>query len=208
MDHEPLGMSAATLDHHLVVCADCARWVEQAARLTRQLRLGAADVPDLGDAITAGVVLPARRVLRRRWVFRLGLLVVGLVQLAIAVPALGGTDIGMAMSTHASHEAAAWNLALAAAFLATASSPRRAAGLVPLLATFVTVLLALSVRDYAAGVVALDRIATHAAAVVGLLLVLALDRAERALPPGRFTTSRGGRDSDEHGQHRGLKGVA
>ncbi|MCU1658384.1 MAG: Permease, partial [Pseudonocardiales bacterium] len=179
-------MSASALDHHLATCVDCARWEAEAIRLTRLARLGSAEVPDLTDRITAAVVLPAGRVLRRRALLRLALFVAGAVQLVIAVPALTGDSIGMAMSAHAAHEAAAWNLALGAAFLATASRPRRAAGLIPLLATFVVALGALTVRDLAAGAVSADRIATHIAAVLGLLLVLLLDRAERALPPGRW----------------------
>jgi predicted anti-sigma-YlaC factor YlaD len=165
-------------------------------------RLSAALVPDLADAITAGVVLPVRKVLRRRLYLRLALLIVGMVQLVIALVGLSGDSIGMAMSEHATHEAAAWNLALAAAFVAAAWSPRRAAGLTPLLATFIVALAAMSVHDYAQGAVSGARLATHLAAVVGLLLVLAVDRAERALPPGRYTSA---------GEDRGstsLRGVA
>jgi predicted anti-sigma-YlaC factor YlaD len=205
LDGEPIGMSASVLEHHLTTCPDCARWAEDAARLTRQARLSTADVPDLADAITADIVLPTRRVVRRRLLLRAGLLLVGLVQLAIAVPAINGDSLGMTMSMHAAHEAAAWNLALAVAFLASALRPRRAAGLVPLLGTFIVVLGALSVRDIAAGVVSADRIATHAAALVGLLLLIALDRAERALPPGRFAAAP---VDDAKSGHRRLRGVA
>jgi predicted anti-sigma-YlaC factor YlaD len=203
LDGEPIGMSAASLDHHLATCLDCARWAEDAARLTRQARLSAADVPDLADAITADVVLPTRRVLRRRLLLRIGLLVVGLVQLAIAVPAISGTGVGMVMSEHAAHEGAAWSVAIAVAFLAAALTPRRAAGLVPLLGTFVAVLAALSVHDVAAGTVPLDRLLTHVAAVIGLLLLIAIDRAERALPPRRFSA----RDDTAQAE-RALRGVA
>jgi predicted anti-sigma-YlaC factor YlaD len=204
LDGEPIGMSASGLEHHLATCANCARWAADATRLTRQARLGTADVPDLADQITAHVVLPARRVLRRRVLLRAALAVAGVVQLLIAVPAFFGDSIGMAMSAHASHEAAAWNLALAAAFLATAVAPRRAAGLVPILATFVVVLAALSVRDVAAGVVSLGRISTHAGAIIGLVLVLLLDRHERAVPPGSAGTAL---DRDEP-TGRKLRGVA
>lgn len=204
LDGEPLGTSATALDQHLAGCPDCARWLAEATRLTRLARLGTADVPDLADAITTDVVLPARKVLRRRFVLRTLLIAVGVAQLAIAVPALVGDSIGMAMSVHATHEAAAWNLALAAAFVAAAVAPRRAAGLVPLLGTFIVVLTALTVRDYAAGAVGIDRILTHVAAVVGLLLLLVLDRNERALPPGRFTPSQ----PADTGAKKKLRGVA
>jgi predicted anti-sigma-YlaC factor YlaD len=197
-------MAASALDHHITTCPECSVWFEEATRLTRMSRLGMVEVPDLADLITENVVLPARRVLRRRLMLRLSLCLVGLVQLWIALVGLAGDSIGMAMSEHATHEAAAWNLALAAAFIAAASSPRRAAGLTPLLATFIVTLGILSVHDYAAGAVSVGRLATHLAAVVGLLLVLAVDRAERALPPGRLAAAAG----DEKSGRDGLRGVA
>jgi predicted anti-sigma-YlaC factor YlaD len=201
LDGEPIGMSLSSLDHHLATCPDCARWVEDATRLTRQARLSTLDVPDLADAITADVVLPTRRVLRRRFLLRLALVTVGLVQLAIAIPAISGTGVGMAMSEHAAHEGAAWSVAIGVAFLAAALAPRRAAGLVPLLGTFIVVLAALSVHDVAAGTVPADRLLTHIAAVVGLLLLLAIDRAERALPPRRY-------EVESAKPERKLRGVA
>ena len=204
LDGEPIGMAASTLEHHLAGCAECAAWLAEATRLTRMSRLSGALVPDLADKITADVVLPVRRVLRRRTMLRVALLLVGLVQLVIALTGLTGTNIGMAMSEHATHEAAAWNLALAAAFVAAAWAPRRAAGLTPLLATFIVALAALSVHDYAEGAVSGARLATHLAAVVGLVLVLAVDRAERALPPGRYSA---GTDQKDQGKTT-LRGVA
>lgn len=206
LDGEPIGMSASALEHHLATCVDCARWESDAVRLTRVARVGTAVEPDLTERIVAGAALPARRVLRRRAWLRLALFVAGAVQLLIAIPALTGDSIGMAMSAHAAHEAAAWNLALAAAFLATAGTPRRAAGLIPLLATFVVVLTALSAHDVAAGAVSVNRIATHGAAFAGLLLVLLLDRAERALPPDRWGAA-GGADARDEPKRR-LRGVA
>jgi len=186
LDGEPLGMSPSTLDQHLTACPDCARWAEEATRLTRMLRLDVRPVPDLSREIASDVVLPVRRVLRRRMVLRVLLFLAGLAQVAIGLPAIAGDSLGMAMATHAAHEAAAWNLALAAAFLAAAVVPRRAAGLIPLLVTFLVILGSLSVRDVASGAVSGGRLATHLAALAGLLLLIALDRAERALPPTRF----------------------
>jgi len=196
-------MAASALDAHLASCTDCAAWAAEAARLTRMARLSALDVPDLSDAITRGVVLPAARVARRRWWLRLGLLVSGALQLVIGVPAILGDSIGMSMSTHASHEAAAWNLAIGAAFVAAASLPRRASGLIPLLATFMVVLIGLSARDVAAGQVSAGRLATHCAVLIGLLLLIALDRVERALPPGWPGTKSADEDA-----HKRLRGVA
>jgi predicted anti-sigma-YlaC factor YlaD len=198
-------MPASRLDHHLATCPYCARWVAEATRLSRLARVGREDTPDLADRILAEVALPAARVRRRRRLAQLGLAAVGLVQIAIAVPALFGTTIDMAMVTHAAHESAAWNVALGAAFLATAFAPRRAAGLLPLLVAFVGVLVVLSARDLASGAVELGRLATHLGAVAGLVLVYALYVSERATPPPASATV-GTDQPDEPG--RGLRGVA
>jgi predicted anti-sigma-YlaC factor YlaD len=190
LDGEPLGLSAAALDAHLASCPDCAAWAEAAAAVTRRARLDVRPVPDLSEEIVALVALPTRRVMRRRQVLRLLLALTGLVQLAIGIPALTGHTIGMAMGVHSAHEAAAWNLAIGAAFVAVAFVPRRAAGLIPLLGTFLVVLGALSVRDFAAGYVGAHRLATHGVALLGLVLLVALDRAERALPPDWYLHAR------------------
>jgi predicted anti-sigma-YlaC factor YlaD len=204
LDGEPIGMSATSLDQHLAACPDCAGWLEQATQLTRQARLATVDVPDLTDAILADVVLPVRRVVRRRFLLRLALAVVAAAQLAIAIPSLSGAGVGMAMSEHAAHEGAAWNLAIGVALLAVALAPRRAAGLIPFLATFLLVLMVLSVHDMIAGTVTADRLLTHLAALIGLVLLLFIDRAERALPPHRFGT---GADTSDKLQRK-LRGVA
>ena len=176
-------MPASRLDHHLATCPHCARWLAEATRLGRLARVGREDTPGLADRILTEVALPAARVRRRRRLVQLALVAVGLVQIAIAMPALFGNTIDMSMVTHAAHESAAWNLALGAAFLATALAPRRAAGLLPLLVAFIGVLVVLSARDLASGAVEIGRLATHLGAVAGLVLVYALHVSERATPP-------------------------
>jgi predicted anti-sigma-YlaC factor YlaD len=202
LDGEPVGVSLASLDEHHDSCPDCARWLADATRLTRQMRLSAVDVPDLADTIMSDVVLPTRRVLRRRLVLRWALGLVALAQLAIAVPALAGVGVGMVMSEHSAHESAAWDVAVGVAFLAAAFAPRRAAGLVPLLGTFVLVLAVLSIHDIVDHEVTTLRELTHVATVLGLLLLVLLDRAERALPPRRA------RPLPSADDQQGLRGVA
>jgi predicted anti-sigma-YlaC factor YlaD len=204
LDGEPIGMSSSGLDHHLATCANCAGWVAEATRLTRLGRLGAAEQPDLSDQILQMTVLPARRVLRWRTWLRLALALIGVIQLGISLPALFGDSIQMAMSIHATHEVAAWNCALAVALLATALRPRRAAGVFAVLATFVAVLTLLSIRDLASGAVTVGRLATHLGAVAGLVVVAALARVERALPPEPVTDAAGTDD----GTSAQLRGVA
>ncbi len=183
LDDEPIGMASSALDHHLATCVDCARWLDDATRLTRTVRVAPTNVPDLSEKILGDAVLPTRRVLRTRNRLRLGIAFVGVIQLVLAAPALFGTDPGMAMAVHATHESAAWCTAIGIALLATALKPARAAGVLTVLATFVGVLALLSIRDVASGAVELPRLATHLAAVAGLGLVALLSRAERALPP-------------------------
>lgn len=198
-------MSVAVLDAHLSTCADCARWLREATRVTRLVRLDVTPVPDLADTIVAGVVLPARRIARRRMWLRTGLVFAAILQLAVGVPATFDDSIGMAMGAHAAHEMAAWNIALGVAFLAAALQPRRAAGMIALLSTFLVVLGALSVHDYLDGAVTALRLATHIAALVGLVLLIALDRVERmSLPVAHYVVQgRGEGDVDP-----GLRTVA
>lgn len=202
LDGEPVGVPSASLDQHGATCPDCARWLADATRLTRQLRLSVVDVPDLTARILADVVLPTRRVLRRRLVLRAALALVAVAQLAIALPSLVGVGVGMAMSPHLAHESAAFDIAVGVALLAAALAPRRSAGLVPLLATFVGVLAVLSVHDLVDGEVTTARELTHLATVFGLVLLVLLDRTERALPRRRA------RPVDESPADPKLRGVA
>jgi predicted anti-sigma-YlaC factor YlaD len=187
-------MSASALEHHLAVCTDCARWLETAVAVGRSFRVSGHTPPDLSESILDQVVLPAAGVAARRRVLRLSLALLGFVQWALATPALFG-DAATAraaahLGMHASHESAAWNLALGAAFLAVAVRPTRAAGTIPILATFIGVLALLSLPDLVAGAVA--RLASHAGVVLGLVLTTLLARSERLRPlPGVTRTGDG-----------------
>lgn len=185
LDGEPVGLSATALEHHLAGCAGCSRWLAAAERAGRGLRISGSTPPDLSERILRQVVLPAARLNRRRWLVRGGLAGLGFVQWALALPALFGQTVAMpAMSVHAAHESAAWNLAMGASFLAVAVKPARAIGTLPILATFVTVLSVLSIPDVLAGRVEQARLASHAGVLAGLVLVAALYRSERLPVPG------------------------
>lgn len=199
LDGEPVGMSVAVLDDHLANCPDCARWVSDATRVTRLARLDVRPVPDLADAIVAGIALPARRIARRRMWLRVGLVLAAVAQLAVGLPAVVGDSLAMPMAAHATHEMAAWNLALAAAFAAAALLPRRASGMIPLLTVFLAVLSVLSVRDVLDGAVGVGRLATHAAALAGLVLLVLLDRSERSAPPAPAAVEPGRGEDGESG---------
>lgn len=186
LDGEPPGPPAAALEAHRGGCDACAAWQRDVEDLTRRARVRQADGPPVGftAAVLAGVTLRPARTGRRVLVLRWLIAVVGVLQVALALPAVFHDDLGMAMSVHASHEAAAWNLAVAVALLLVAARPARVGGALAAVGTFVLVLTALSVADVVGGGVGLERLATHAAAVAGALLLVALQRSTRRLPTG------------------------
>jgi predicted anti-sigma-YlaC factor YlaD len=180
LDGEPLGMPARALDEHLGTCASCATWSEDAGRATRRARLAPAPpVPDLTGAVLAALPreLPgAALAARRRLVdtgLRLALLAVGVAQAGIAWPVLVAGAGAMSAPAHMARETGAWNLAVAAAFLAVAAAPRLAAGALPFLLSFSALLLPVTLADLGAGHVHADRAWSHALLFTGVALVSA-----------------------------------
>jgi predicted anti-sigma-YlaC factor YlaD len=195
LDGEDPGMSSVVLDEHLTHCPDCAAWLDTATRAGRLLRVSGLTPPDLSESILRDAALPAARLLRRRRMLQAGLVVLAVLQWALATPGLWGDTIGMAamhMGAHQAHESAAWNVAVGAALLAVALRPARAGGTVPVLLAFVAVLGVLSVPDLLDGAVTGTRLASHTGVALGLLLVAALARAERVPGPGRPAVRAGG----------------
>jgi predicted anti-sigma-YlaC factor YlaD len=203
LDGEPIGVSASALEHHLATCTDCARWLEVATAAGRSLRVSAHTPPDLTGAILRDIVLPGAWVRARRRRLRISLGLLGFLHWALAIPAVFGDSVGMQLAMHASHEAAAWNLALGAAFLAVAVRPVRAVGTIPIIATFVAVLTVLSLPDLVAGAVESARLASHAGIAVGLVLLALLSRSERLLPPTGEAAQPGSHDAEP-----GIRGAA
>jgi len=207
LDGEPLGMSASALEYHLAGCADCAGWLAGIERAGRALRISATTPPDLSQDILTQVVLPQRRLARRQRLVRIGLMLLGFVQWALAVPALFGQNLAehaMPMGTHAAHESAAWNLAMGASFLAVAVKPGRAVGTLPILATFIGVLSVLSVPDLVAGAVEPARLASHLGVLAGLVLVGLLSRAARLPQPAGSVELAGDGSAPGSSRRRGV----
>ena len=192
LDGESPGLPQRWVDEHLVACAACRGWADAAAEVTRRARLTPVEaVPDVTAAVLGR--LPAAPVVprRRRWaeaVLRTALLAVGAGQLALSVPALGGSHGAMAAPVHLAHETGAWNLGLAACFLAVAVLPRLAAGALPFLLPFTAVLSWVTLSDLGAGHVHTDRAVGHLLLVAGAVLVtvLALRRPDRDTDPSRL----------------------
>jgi predicted anti-sigma-YlaC factor YlaD len=197
LDGEPLGMPGHELDAHLAACADCATWAEDAARVTRRARLAPApDVPDLTAAVLAalprelpGVAAAARSRLTGT-ALRLALLVVGAAQAGLAWPALASGAAAMSAPVHMAHETGAWNLGVAAAFLAVAAGPRLAAGALPFLGTFAALLVPVTVADLSAGHVHADRAVAHLLLLVGVALIATIAWRGRRRPADRPVAGR------------------
>jgi predicted anti-sigma-YlaC factor YlaD len=178
LDGEPLGMSTRALEEHLAGCPDCAGWAADAAQVTRRARLAAAPrVPDLTATVLAALPreLPgAAAAARARLVgtaLRLALLAIGVAQAGLAWPALTSGIAAMSAPVHMAHETGAWNLGVAAAFLAVAAGPRLAAGALPFLGTFAALLVPVTLADLRSGHVHADRAVTHLLLIAGVALV-------------------------------------
>jgi predicted anti-sigma-YlaC factor YlaD len=193
LDGESPGLPAAELDAHLDACPGCASWVRQAELVTRRARLAAAPaVPDLTATVLAALPreLPgaaaAARARLATAALRLALLAVGVAQAAYAWPSLVGGTGAMSAPAHMAHETGAWNLGIAAAFVAVAAVPRLAAGALPFLGTFAAALVVLTVADLRAGRVHTDRAVTHLLLLAGVALVCTVAwrgrRRRRAVP--------------------------
>ncbi len=188
LDGEESPVEGAAIDAHLAGCAACHRFAEHAARVTRLARTAVAtQEPDIAEALLAAV--PRSRRPRLVTALRVLLGLVGLAQAEMAVIGMLGahsSELGTqgvvlqgASLTHFAHESAAWNLALGVGFLWVAWRSSRSAGMVPTLATFVVVLTVLVVMDGMAGGVDLARLLAHGLVVVGLILMIVLDRLPR-----------------------------
>jgi predicted anti-sigma-YlaC factor YlaD len=184
LDGESPGMPEDALDAHLAGCPRCVAWADAAARVTRRARLAPAPpVPDLTAAVLAALPLrsagAAARAERNGLLLRIALALLGAAQAGLGTPALQIGAGAMSAPAHMMHETGAWNLGVAAAFLAVAAWPRLAAGALPFLGTFTLLLAVATVSDLVAGRVPLDRAAGHALLVLGVLLTAVIAWRQR-----------------------------
>src|SRR5438445_4718848 len=127
LDGEDAPRTRAAVDAHLDTCAECRRWFDDAARVTRLARTGLAhSTPDLVEAVRAGS--PVARGAWLRVALRVLLALAGVGQLALAAVQIvgdqvdgghaghGGGELAGASMLHFAHESAAWNLALGVGF--------------------------------------------------------------------------------------------
>jgi len=176
---------ATELEHHAALahvrrCTECAMWLEEATDVTRAVRLSSAEeVPDLTAAIL--VASPAIRPVAADVlpIARIGLALVAFAQLLIGQESL--LDAG-GIAAHLSRETGVWEVALAIGFATAAWRPRRAAGLVPLVAALAFGLIITSTIDAADGAVAVLSEGHHLIALLGFGLLVV---STRVSSPGR-----------------------
>lgn len=192
LDGEEPGIADAQIDAHVAGCAGCEAWRADATAMHRLTRLAPAQhVPDLTATVLAAVARQRRQPSFTALVARAGLAAVALAQAVLAVPALIAAQDSLDAPTHVAHESGAWNAAVAIGFLAVVLRPRLAAGLLPLLAAFVAILVAVTVPDLAAGHVDADRVLAHLLMLAGVVLLTVLTVLDR--PRGGSGTPAGGR---------------
>ncbi|MCV7258009.1 DUF2275 domain-containing protein [Mycobacterium shimoidei] len=199
LDGERPQVSTQRVDAHLGSCSDCRAWLIGVAAQTRWLSTAeVAQGPDLVEKIlaTAGVasVAPSRRWLRDL-VFdyrRVGLIVVGVVQVALALAQIVGVDFGLvshhghgtATGAHLLHESTAWFLALGVAMIAAGIWTTAAVGVAAIAGAFGLVLIGYVAADAYSGQVTAVRIASHLPVLVGMVfaVLVARDRAGSSKP--------------------------
>jgi predicted anti-sigma-YlaC factor YlaD len=185
LDGEDPAQPASVVDAHLAGCEGCRQFASGVASLHRAVRLTPAEpiadlTPDILHAI--GRDSDTRE---RSSGLRMCLALVGLLQLAVAIPALVlGDDAGLPV--HTAHHIGSFTAALAVGFLFVAWRPERAAGLLPVAAALVAFVLGTTVLDVATGRTAAFSETGHVPEVVGLAIPWLLARPDpsgRATPP-------------------------
>jgi len=174
IDDEALaGFEHDRVDDHLARCASCRQWLVVVTAATSRVRADAASLPE--HDLTASVVATADRTTARRPLApastRLALATVAVLQVVVALPVVVGVD---GHHSHATHEAASWNLALAVGFLVAALRPARAWGMLPLVGAAVVCMLGSAALDAAAGHASVGAEAPHLLSLAGLALTAAM----------------------------------
>jgi predicted anti-sigma-YlaC factor YlaD len=180
LDGEDDPAERSLVDAHVAECEACAGWVDQAAAVTRLVRMGVVPEPapsGLSEKVVAAMP-PART--RRRLAQGLRVMLgalgaaqflLGIAQLSLMSAAMHEHSVG-----HMWHESAAWNIAIGAAFGWIAVRRIRPAGLLTLLSVFVAMLTLVSLNDLWFGGLDAQRLLSHGFVIAGYLVILAMSR--------------------------------
>jgi predicted anti-sigma-YlaC factor YlaD len=184
------------LAQHLEACPGCRWYSARAAELHRNVRVQAAPpVPDLTAAVLARLddpppadraergsepPLPSTSPPRRSALgWRLGLALVGLLQLALAGPELIQHADGTG-EQHLIHHLNAWTVAFAIGLLVVAWQPWRVRGVLPIATALAGVMIFTVVLDMQNDHLVAMPLTAHLLELAGLVLAWGLARHERA----------------------------
>ncbi|GIU84928.1 MAG: hypothetical protein KatS3mg008_1703 [Acidimicrobiales bacterium] len=167
LDGEEGRVTSARIERHVETCPGCRRFLEDAVRLNRLLRLAPApEVPDRTPEIlrATGPARPSRAgsMSRSRRVFEWKAVVAAIAvgKLAVGLPGLvGGLHGGS--HEHTLQHVAAFEVALGVGLLLAVWQPVRAVGLVPLLGVLAVFLAGGALFDVIAGRAAILAEAPH-----------------------------------------------
>jgi predicted anti-sigma-YlaC factor YlaD len=178
LDGEDEPVPAAETDEHLVSCAACRSWQVRVTETSRALRVREAiEVPDLSDAILEIAVPPSGT---RGWWARIALIAVATAQLSLALAQMLGIGAHGAehvpLAGHLFNESTAWNVALGMGLLWAAFRSRVTSGLIPVLGAFVVFLGVYSAHDLVTGAVPASRVLGHGLLLLGLGLLIVINR--------------------------------
>jgi len=179
LDGERLPVGRDALERHLAGCAACRAYQASAADLRRRTRVEPAPpVPNLTSRVLFSIARERAEPPSTVQGLRLGVATIGLVQLALSLPALVfGSDAGI--SIHQARHLGSFGVAVAVGLLVAAWRPERVAGLLPLMTALVVCLAASAVVDVTTGHSTPTSELTHVVELLGLLGLWLLHRAER-----------------------------
>ncbi|MDQ2706616.1 MAG: hypothetical protein M3Z25_02805 [Actinomycetota bacterium] len=188
-DPEDNAAVLAAASGHLESCTSCSRWFADVTRINRLVRTAPAEPgPGLStaqlDDLLQHLPQPSSSSRRPRWrnLARVALAVAGIAQVALGAWSLSVPHAAMdghagmlgAGLIHMSHEYSAWSIALGISFLVGSRWTRHLAGALPVLASFVAVLIVVSAFDLIDGNVDPARVVSHTLIVLALGLIVVI----------------------------------
>jgi predicted anti-sigma-YlaC factor YlaD len=182
LDGETLPIPREEVARHLIQCPACRQFQAAAATLQRRTRVRPAPpVPDLTSRVLSAIAVEPRPSATQG--LRLGVALIGLLQLGLSLPALLlGSDAGLPV--HTARHLGSFGVALAVGLLVAAWRPERIAGLLPVATALVVCLVGSSIVNVTTGHASAAGELGHAVEVVGLLGLWLLARSPAPGPAG------------------------
>jgi predicted anti-sigma-YlaC factor YlaD len=201
IDGEREPVPAARVDEHLELCRDCRAWYALADEQAKSALRAAEPHRDLSQRIltAAGIEATGRD---RRWTrtrqygARCALVVVGVLQVGVAVAQMGGDSFGMLATSahqpgsmtgaHLMNETTAWSWALGLGMVVAGVWPLAAAGIACVVGIFAAALTWYVVTDSLAEQVTAIRVLSHLPVIIGAVLAAVVCRqflSTRGTPP-------------------------